>query len=70
MTAELLRFSRDTMIREGFVRGDPAKGEDIGRLALDRVKEEIDTLLNLNILESPMAVESVVTTEFLPRTKP
>jgi NitT/TauT family transport system substrate-binding protein len=70
MTQELLDFSRDAMIREGFVRGDPAKGEDIGQLALDRVQEEIDTLVKLNILESPIAVENVVTTEFLPPAKP
>ena len=69
MTAELLQFSRDAMIRQSFVRGDPAKGEDIGRLALDRLQAEIDTLVDLKIIDSPVAIAKVATTEFLPSPK-
>jgi NitT/TauT family transport system substrate-binding protein len=66
MTADLLHFSRSEMILRALVRGDPAKGEDIGQISLARISEEMDTLLKLNIMEVPVAVASVATKEFLP----
>jgi NitT/TauT family transport system substrate-binding protein len=69
MTPELLKFSRDEMIRHDFVRGDPTKGEDIGQLSLDRLRHEVQTLVNLKILPTPVDVASVATTEFLPAAR-
>jgi NitT/TauT family transport system substrate-binding protein len=65
MTPELLAFSRGEVIRHAFVRGDPAKGEAIGRLSMERLEEQMSTLHSLNILDAPVAIESVATTEFI-----
>ncbi|MGH7957162.1 MAG: ABC transporter substrate-binding protein [Opitutaceae bacterium] len=67
MTPELLTFSRDEMIRHAFVRGDPGKGEDIGRLSLERIADQMKTLVDLEILPRPVPVSDVATTEFLPK---
>ena len=66
MTPELLTFSRQELILRALVRGDPAKGEDIGQLSLTRLSEQMDTLLNLKIMEAPLALSSVATKDFLP----
>ena len=66
MTPELLRFSRREMIVRHLVTGDRAKGEDIGRLSAARLAEQMDTLLALKIMEQPVAVAAVATTEFHP----
>jgi NitT/TauT family transport system substrate-binding protein len=66
MTPEQLKFSRDEMIRHAFVRGDPAKREDIGQLSLRRLTDEMNTLVILKILPAPVDIASVATTEFLP----
>lgn len=63
---ELLDFSRREMIARGFVRGDRARGEEIGRLSLARIGEEIETLRGLNVLEAPLTAAAVATAEFLP----
>lgn len=65
MTAELLAFSRAEMIRLRLVRGDPAKGEDVGRLSVPRVAAEIELLRELGVLEAPIAAKQVATDEFL-----
>lgn len=66
MTPELLRFSRREMIRRSLVNGDPGRGEDIGQLSLARLAEQMQTLLDLKVLETPVAIASVATKEFLP----
>ncbi|MEO5957598.1 MAG: ABC transporter substrate-binding protein, partial [Opitutaceae bacterium] len=66
MSPELLAFSRREMIEHRFVQGDPARGEGIGRVSLARIADEIQTLLDLKILEAPLAAETVATEEFLP----
>ena len=66
MTPELLRFSRSELIIRHLVTGDRVKGEDIGRLSLVRLSEQMDTLLNLKIMEVPVALAHVATKEFLP----
>jgi NitT/TauT family transport system substrate-binding protein len=65
MTPALLKFSRDAVIRHSFVRGDRAKGEDIGQLSPTRLAEQMETLLNLKIMDKPVDISSVATTEFL-----
>lgn len=66
LSPELLAFSRAEMMRYRFVHGDPAKGEDIGHLAIARIEEQMSILRSLKILTAPVTVPSVVTTEFLP----
>lgn len=66
MTLELLEFSRAAMIRHAFVRGDPAKGEDIGQISPERLTGQMNTLLGLKIIEAPVAIPNIATTEFLP----
>lgn len=66
MSAELLKFSRSEMILRSLVHGDRAKEEDIGQLSFARLAEEMQTLLTLKILESPVAIADVATKDFLP----
>lgn len=66
MTPELLKFSRDEMNRRKLVHGDPARGEDIGRVSLERIAENIRVLRELEVLTAPVNVSAVATTEFLP----
>jgi NitT/TauT family transport system substrate-binding protein len=65
MTRELLEFSRGELIRGSFVRGDPSKGEEIGRISLARIAEQMETLLSLKIMETPVRIENVATSEFV-----
>ncbi len=66
MTQALLQFSRSELILRSLVSGDRAKDEDIGQLSLVRLAEEMEMLLQLKIMETPVALSSVVTKEFLP----
>lgn len=66
MTQDLLAFSRAALIRGAFVTGNPAAGEDVGRLSPVRLAAQIETLLQLKILERRVDVASVATTDFLP----
>jgi NitT/TauT family transport system substrate-binding protein len=68
MTPELLTFSRSEMIARKLVSGDPTKGEDIGRLSAERIGDEIETLLRLKILETPVSVERVASTDLVPES--
>jgi NitT/TauT family transport system substrate-binding protein len=70
MTAELLNFSRTELIRHRLINGDKTKGEDIGQLSLPRLEEQMNTLVGLKIMEKPVEISKVVTTEFLPGKKP
>jgi hypothetical protein len=67
MTRAFLEFSRDEMRVRGLVRGDTTRGEDIGRIDLQRIREQIDKLSQLKILREAPSADSVATTEFLPR---
>jgi NitT/TauT family transport system substrate-binding protein len=70
MTPELLQFSRSELILRSLVQGDPAQGEDIGQLSLERVRQEMELLLALKIQEVPVAIGDVATREFLPPPAP
>lgn len=63
-TPALLDFSRREMIRLRLVQGDAARGEAIGQIAQPRVREEIELLLALKILEAPVNAADVAMTEF------
>jgi len=66
MTRELLAFSRQALIKDAYVRGDPAKGEGIGQLSPTRIAAQVETLLQLKILDRRVEVTDAATTEFLP----
>ena len=66
MTRELLAFSRRELIRGAYVHGDPARGEGIGQLSPERLAAQVETLLQLKILERRIKVTDAMTTEFLP----
>lgn len=70
MTPELLAFSRGELINRHLVRGDPNRGERIGDLSRTRIERELQTLLELKILDRPVAFDEVATTEFLPKQNP
>jgi hypothetical protein len=66
MTPELLQFSRHEMIARRLVQGDRGKGEDVGQLSPQRLRDQKDVLLGLRIMEQPVEIPAVVSTEFLP----
>jgi NitT/TauT family transport system substrate-binding protein len=66
MSRELLAFSRGEMVLRSLVHGDRAGGEDIGQISLGRIARQMQMLLDLKILNAPIAVSSVATKEFLP----
>lgn len=66
MSRELLDFSRGEMILRSLVTGDRERGEELGQLSLTRLSEEQDVLLQLKIMEVPMAIANVATRDFLP----
>lgn len=70
MTAEQLAYSRGELIRRGLVAGDAARGEDIGQLSLARLSAQIGVLLDLKLLDAPLAVDAVATRDFLPAAPP
>jgi NitT/TauT family transport system substrate-binding protein len=65
MTPEFLAFSRGEMILRKLVTGDPEKGEGVGRLSLARIEDQINLLLSLKVLDAPLAVRTLATTDFL-----
>lgn len=66
MSAALLKFSRDEMIARKLVEGDATKGEDVGTFSLARMAQEAQMLVELKLIDQPVAVADVATTEFLP----
>jgi NitT/TauT family transport system substrate-binding protein len=70
MSREQLEYSRGELLIRGLVTGDRAKGEDIGQLSLARLAEELDVLLDLKIMDAPVAIGAVATREFLPPPRP
>lgn len=70
MTREQLEFSRSEMILRSLVTGDRARGEDIGQLSLARLAEQLDVLLELKVMDTPIAITAVATRDFLPEAPP
>jgi NitT/TauT family transport system substrate-binding protein len=69
MTPGQLAFSRHELIARSLVQGDHAKGEDIGQIDLKRISKEIQTLLDLKVLETPVVLSTVAATNFLPKVE-
>ncbi len=66
MSREMLEYSRGEMILRSLVTGNRELGEDIGQLSLGRLSEQLDVLLAMKIMDTPVAISSVATREFLP----
>ena len=69
-TAALLQFSRSEMILRSLVTGERAKDEDVGRISLVRLSDQMETLLQLKIMEAPVALAAIATKDFLPPESP
>jgi NitT/TauT family transport system substrate-binding protein len=71
MSREQLEFSRQAVMANALVTGDPARGERIGDLAIERIQHQIDALVEFKIIDRPVNVAEVATRAFLPKaTKP
>jgi NitT/TauT family transport system substrate-binding protein len=62
----LLEYSRSEIIIRSLVIGDATRDEGIGQISLARLMEQQSTLLDLKVLEVPVAINSVATKAFLP----
>ena len=70
MTPELLEFSRGELILRALVSGDRARGEEVGRIALARIADQMRTLAELGMLDAHIDLSLVASTEFLPAVTP
>jgi NitT/TauT family transport system substrate-binding protein len=66
LTPELLEYARGEMILGQLVAGDPGKGEYPGALSFDRLGRELDLLLEVGAMASPVSLPAVATREYLP----
>jgi NitT/TauT family transport system substrate-binding protein len=66
MSLDQLDFSRREVIANALVTGDAAKGEAIGDLAIARIQEQVDALVEFGIIDRPVNVAEVATRAFLP----
>ena len=66
MSRERLEFSRGELILRSLITGRREQGEAIGQLSLARLAEELDVLLALKVMDTPVAVTAVATRDFLP----
>jgi NitT/TauT family transport system substrate-binding protein len=66
MTREQAVYSRQAMIDQGLALGDPAVGQALGRLDMQRISRQLATLESIGLIEPGVAAEQVATTEFLP----
>jgi NitT/TauT family transport system substrate-binding protein len=66
MTPEFMAFSMNAMRENGFVDGDPAKGERLGLMTRRRMQEQVDLMVRLKVIQAPIALDRFVTFEFLP----
>lgn len=66
MSRELLDYSRGEMILRHLVTGDRERGEAIGQLSLARLRQEMDVLLDMKVMDTAVVMETVATREFLP----
>ncbi len=67
MTPEFLAWTRARLVEGRFAAGDPEKGENIGLLKAERIRELTGELLSLGLIERPLEVRDVMTSRFLPR---
>ncbi len=67
LTDGFLEFSRNQILQDRLVEGDPAKGEAIGRIQVSRIEAEVKMLEELDLLEpGQLRAKDVATETFLP----
>jgi NitT/TauT family transport system substrate-binding protein len=66
LSHELLVFSRDEMIRHQITIGDGQKGEALGQLSANRLREQIAALTELKILTSAVEPDKIASWDYLP----
>ena len=64
MTEPFLHFSRGELILRRLVDGDPARGEALGQFSLPRLADTVRLLRELRLLEAPVSLPAIATTEF------
>ncbi|MBS0663985.1 MAG: ABC transporter substrate-binding protein [Verrucomicrobia bacterium] len=70
MTDGQLAYSRHALIANALVQGNPAQGEDIGQVKVERISRQIAILTEFGILQKPVNLGEVMTREFLPPARP
>mgnify|MGYP006273324773 CR=1 FL=1 len=69
LTDGFLEFSRNQILENHLVRGDPEKGETIASLDPDRIQREISIMESIGVLEpGQVSVDSVLDLSFLPES--
>lgn len=66
MMAGLLDYTRGELILRQLVTGDPGRDEGVGRLSVVRLKQQMETLLDLKVLDAPIKLDDAVATNFVP----
>ena len=66
MGLDQLAFSRGELIANALITGDPAQGEAIGQIRVERIQRQIDTLREFKITEQPVNAATVMSRAFLP----
>ncbi len=62
---EFLSYCIGALRDRHLVLGDPARGEQMGRLTRERLTAQINLLREVGVLEKPVAVDDVATLEFV-----
>ena len=68
MGLDQLVFSRGELIANALITGDPAQGEAIGQIRVERIQRQIDTLREFKITEQPVNAATVMSRAFLPES--
>jgi len=66
MDAAQMAYSHTQMRAQGFVQGDPAKGEQIGQLDQARLNAHAELLHEMGVLSDPLPLEAYADLSFLP----
>jgi NitT/TauT family transport system substrate-binding protein len=66
MTDDFMDYSIRSMHEHRLVQGDPAKGERLGLLRPQRLREQAAMLSELQIVKEPLSLEAFATFDFLP----
>jgi NitT/TauT family transport system substrate-binding protein len=65
---EFLTYSREMILQHHLATGDPASGEGYGTISPARMQQEIDTLVELGVLQpGQVSVEQVLALPFVPQ---
>jgi len=66
MTEGFLAFSTGAMKDNGFVTGDPARGERLGLMTRRRMQEQVDLFVHLGVIPAAVPLDQFVSFDYLP----